>query len=90
MVDEDSTKVPLRTLLIFFLNSQMRESMLSCLTPDETRVVIYQYSTVPALGRIDPNQIPEPPLADADMNRLLISAQRKIELWLTQPSEETA
>lgn len=85
MVDEESTRVSLREVLILLLNSEMRESMLSSLTPDERRAVIYRYSTVPTLGRIDPNQIPGPPFSDADMRHLLRSALDKIESWFGQP-----
>ncbi len=79
--DED-TRVSLRSLVGVLLHSEERESMLVALTADERRALIYRYSTVPTLGRIDPNRIPEPPFPDRQMTRLTTAGLQKIEKWL--------
>ena len=84
MTNDESTTVSLRNVLVVLLSSEARESILSSLTPDERRAVIYQYSTVPTVARIEPN-IPALPFSDTDMNRLLGSALDKIVSGFGQP-----
>jgi len=85
---DDSTKVPLRTLIVLLLNTEARDELITSLTSDERRAVQYQYVTVPSLARADPNRIPDPPFPDRKLARLLTSAVTKIEARLEQPPGE--
>jgi hypothetical protein len=85
---DDSTRVPLRTLIVLLLNTEAREELITSLTSNERRAVQYQYVTVPSLGRSDPDRIPDPPFQDFEMVRPLASALTKIEAWLEQPTDE--
>ena len=85
---DDTTRVPLRTLIVLLLNTEAREEMIASLTSNERRAVQYQYVTVPSLGRTDPDRIPDPPFPDSEMAHLLASALTKIEARLERPADE--
>jgi len=57
-------------------------ALLERLTGEERRALAYKYVTVPRVGRIDPDRIPEPPFPDREMTRLLKSGLAKVDKWL--------
>jgi hypothetical protein len=57
--------------------SEERRALFSLFTPEEETAFRYRWHTIPAMARVDPNKIPEPPFPDAEMPRLVRSANEK-------------
>lgn len=71
-------------------DSPEREAILTRLTPDERRVILYRLVQVPGMARLDPNRVPPPPFSDAEMKRHATKIAEKLMeiVWERLDAEE--
>src|SRR5262245_15377120 len=58
-----------------------RAAFLAVLTPDERRVILYEFQTMPDAAQYEPNRLPPPPFDDVTMEEHRITALLRFEAW---------